>query len=161
MDQENNNTEGMDFPQPPIQVNHSHFLPFVLPPFQPVVLPRPPNQPPLPKEGQKREVWMSYNQGYNEGFAKGYNAAMSKAGYKKSLPISQKYAKYKPKHHNKPTYNHFGKLRTNRQNYHQTPSNQKVVFSNQSVNTPPGFQQHDPSNVWNEPPKRPTNGNNP
>jgi len=161
MDQENNNTGVASAPPVPVQVNQNHFLPVFLPPFQPVVLPRPPNQFPVPTEDDhKREVWMSYNQGYNEGFTKGYNTAMSKAGYKKGSPISQKYAK-KPrqKQHNKPTYNHFGKLRTKQQNHYQTQSNQKVVFTEQSVNTPPSFKQHegvyrqdDLSNVWNNAP---------
>ena len=157
MDQENNNAHEVcgELTPAPVQ-EYQVQIPPPTHTFRPIVIPRPDSQTPVPtEEGHRREVWMAYNQGYNEGFTKGYNTAMSKAGHKKSVPISQKYAKSPKQRNYKPTYNHFGKLRTKQQNY-QTASKQQVVLSDQCVNTPPGFQQHegiyrypDPSNVWN------------
>lgn len=136
----------------------------------PVIMPRPVNQGPIPvtsEDDMKRQLWLSYNQGYNEGFTRGYNTAMKKCSTKpprsvSCVPISTKYAQkgrgdfvQKPKPH----YNHFSVRPKKQQNIVAGPVNREythnsdeypplqVVFKKNSVNTPPGFH----STVWTKP----------
>lgn len=59
----------------------------------PVVLPRPVDQGPIPivppgpsppvnitEAEVKRQVWLAFNQGYNDGFVRGFHSAMQRRG---------------------------------------------------------------------------------